>query len=175
MMDDIHTIARLCTAHGIAYEKIPNPRRAVPSLHMALTIDARCMEALDCVIHRRLLTHKEEKEWISSLNFGSGNEEMMGGMGISWLGDAYLARLRGSGAGVMSFPPTTAEHSKKENTDNANGDSIVEASPVHRLDLHLPSMLSLGSPDFAGGAATGRGGTNQATTKLPTDLLPNQQ
>ena len=85
MMDGINPIAHLCTAHGISYEKIPNPHRAMPSLHMALTIDARYMEALDYVIRRRLLTPEEEKEWISSLNFGSGNEEMMGEMGISWL------------------------------------------------------------------------------------------
>ena len=52
---------------------------------MALAIDARCMEALDHVIRRRLSTPEEEKEWISSLNFGS--EAMMGGMGISWLRD----------------------------------------------------------------------------------------
>ena len=56
-----------------------------------------------------------------------------------------------------------------ETAANANGDTILEASPVHRSDLHSPSMLSLGSPDFAGGAATGGRGTNQATTSLPTD------
>ena len=78
--------------------------------------------------------------------------------------------------GVVSFPPKALqEHSKMETAANANGDTILEASPVHHSDLHLPLMLSIGSPDFAGGAATGRGGTNQATTKLPTDLLPNQQ
>ena len=52
---------------------------------MALVINARCMEALDHVICKRLPTPEEEKEWISSLNFGS--EAMMGGMGISWLRD----------------------------------------------------------------------------------------
>ena len=73
-MEGIHPIARLCTARGIAYDEISNPHRAVHFLRMALVIDAQCMETLDHVIRRRLLTPEEEKEWISSLNFGSEDE-----------------------------------------------------------------------------------------------------
>jgi len=163
--EGIHPIARLCAARGIAYDEISNPHRAVPFLRMALAIDARCMEALDYVIRRRLLTSEEEKEWISSLNFGNAGE--LGRMGISLLRDAYLARLRGSGAG-LALPPTATE---TEDVDG-EGDILGASSPVVRSDVQSPSMLSLGSPDFAGGAGKH---TNQAATSLlPTDPFSNK-
>ncbi|KAL7428902.1 hypothetical protein ACHAXM_001478, partial [Skeletonema potamos] len=46
MMEGIHPMSRLCSARGVAYDEISNPHRAVPFLRMALTIDARCIEAL---------------------------------------------------------------------------------------------------------------------------------
>ncbi|KAL7531169.1 hypothetical protein ACHAXR_003880, partial [Thalassiosira sp. AJA248-18] len=161
-MEGIHPIARLCTARGIAYDEISNPHRAVPFLRMALQIDARCMEALDHVVRRRLLTPEEEREWISGLDFGSndgGKNNMLDGMGIGWLRDAYLARLRGGSSG-LALPPTALKEGGLE--EETAGDIIGEPSPVPRVDLQSPSMLSLGSPDFAGGAATaGRAGGNQ--------------
>ena len=152
-MEGIHPMARLCAARGIAYDSISNPHRAVPFLRMALTIDARCMEALDYVVKRRLLTPEEEREWISSLNFGDDGE--IGSMGISWLRDAYLARLRGSGGvGVMSLLPTALQEQ--------SAGKEADVSPVPRGDLQSPSVLSLGSPDFAGGAMSGKGEKQQA-------------
>ena len=62
------------------------------------TIDARCVEAWDHVVKRSLLTPEEEREWMNGLNFPSS---------ISWLRDAYLARLRG-GMGCMTLLPLTA-------------------------------------------------------------------
>ena len=147
MMEGIHPMARLCTARGIAYDAISNPHRAVPFLRMALTIDARCMEALDYAVKRRLLTPEEEQEWISTLNFG-GDEEL-NDLGISWLRDAYLARLRGH----PGLPQTTELQQEQQ------AGKETDVSPVPRGDLQSPSMLSLGSPDFAGGA----GGNNHQT------------
>mmetsp|Transcript_34018 Transcript_34018/g.71558 ORF Transcript_34018/g.71558 Transcript_34018/m.71558 type:complete len:1178 (+) Transcript_34018:23-3556(+) len=166
-VEGIHPIARLCTARGIAYDELSNPHRALPFLRMALAIDARCMEALDYAVRRRLLPPEEEKEWISSLHFGSGEE--MERMGISWLRDAYLARLRGSGAGIALPPTALQEDTQNERAANVHEDNnILGASPVPRSELQSPSMLSLGSPDFAGGAAPDRGGggTNDATAGL---------
>eukprot|EP00984_Skeletonema_dohrnii_P032182 scaffold25760_cov124-Skeletonema_dohrnii-CCMP3373.AAC.1 len=91
MMEGIHPMSRLCAARGVAYDEISNSHRAIPFLRMALTIDARCIEALDYVVKRRLLDPEEERRWVASLNFGGndiGGEEAMG---ISWLRDAYLA------------------------------------------------------------------------------------
>jgi len=160
VVEGIHPIARLCAARGMAYDSISNPHRAVPFLRMALTIDSRCMEALDYIVNRRLLTPEEERELISSLNFGS--DDSLGNLGISWLRDAYLARLRGSGGvGVVSLPPSALLQEQGDGKE-------TDVSPVPRGDLQSPSMLSLGSPDFAGGATTaGRGQGNQATVGDP--------
>ncbi|KAL3761687.1 hypothetical protein ACHAW5_004251 [Stephanodiscus triporus] len=152
VMGGIHPVARLCAARGIAYDAVSNPHRAVPFLKAAMTIDARCAEALEYAVRRRLLTPEEEREWISSLNFGEGG---MGGnlsdMGLSWLRDAYLARMRGiGGAGA---PNTSSAAAPRGRPGNESAVDIV--SPVHRSDLQSPSMLSLGSPDFAGGTVVG--------------------
>ncbi|KAL7429965.1 hypothetical protein ACHAXM_002927 [Skeletonema potamos] len=94
---------------------------------MALTIDARCIEALDYVVKRRLLDPEEERRWVASLNFGGNDNNGEETMAISWLRDAYLARLRG-GLGVTTLPPASS----------GLGDG-----------LPTPSHLLLGSPDFA--------------------------
>ena len=178
IMEGIHPIARLCTARGVAYDEIANPHRAVPFLKMACAIDARCMEALDHIVKRRLLTPQEEREWIVGLNFGSidnnggggDDNSMLGGMGISWLRDAYLARLRG-GSGGLTLPPTTVHQGiEKSDGDNDGGSNILGPSPVPRVDMLSPSMLSLGSPDFAGGA-TGREGQDQQQAIAVEDQL----
>jgi tetratricopeptide (TPR) repeat protein len=151
MMKGIHPMSRLCAARGIAYDEISNSHRAIPFLRMALTIDARCIEALDYVVKRRLLEPEEERRWVASLNFGVGvgnahnNEEEEKTICISWLRDAYLARLRG-GLGVTALTPTTSL------TLGDNHLSGFNASPVQRDGLPTPSLLSLGSPDFVTGA-----------------------
>jgi len=145
MMEGIHPMSRLCAARGVAYDEISNSHRAIPFLRMALTIDARCIEALDYVVKRRLLDPEEERRWVASLNFGGndiGGEEAMG---ISWLRDAYLARLRG-GLGVTTLPPTLG--------DGDDHPSEFDASPVQHEGMPTPSHLSLGSPDFV--SVTGR-------------------
>jgi len=148
MMEGIHPMARLCAARGVAYDEISNSHRAIPFLRMALTIDARCIEALDYVVKRRLLDPEEERRWVASLNFGGndigGGEEAMG---ISWLRDAYLARLRG-GLGVTTLPPTSSS------LGDGDHPSEFDASPVQHEGLPTPSHLSLGSPDFV--SVTGR-------------------
>ncbi|KAK1743722.1 putative cell division cycle protein 16 [Skeletonema marinoi] len=63
MMEGIHPMSRLCAARGVAYDEISNSHRAIPFLRMALTIDARCIEALDYVVKRRLLDPEEERRW----------------------------------------------------------------------------------------------------------------
>mmetsp|Transcript_24708 Transcript_24708/g.59568 ORF Transcript_24708/g.59568 Transcript_24708/m.59568 type:complete len:1161 (-) Transcript_24708:151-3633(-) len=161
VMEGIHPMARLCSARGISYDAISNPHRAVPFLRMALAIDARCMEALDYVVSRRLLTPDEEREWMSTLNFG-GEVGALEEMGISWLRDAYLARLRGGGSvGGLGLPPSATDNYLEKETGDDRNDKILGASPVPRSDLQSPSMLSLGSPDFAGGAREGGGARNQ--------------
>jgi len=158
MMEGIHPMARLCSARGIAYDELSNPHRAIPFLRMALTIDARCIEAFDHAICRRLLTPEDEKEWVTSLYWGEGGETGLQRMGISWLKDAYVARLRGgTGASVLT---SAEEHDKYAKDDKMERSSFLNASSVHRVGLQTPSMLSLGSPDFAGGASR-----MQTTTK----------
>ena len=148
-MHGIHPVARLCVARGIAYDAISNPHRAVSFLKAAMTIDARCVEALDYVVKRRLLTPEEERSWVSSLNFGGLGSDSMS---ISWLRDAYLTRLRGMG--YVSTPTGASV-----NDEVAATDSMI--SPVPRTDLLSPSMLSLSSPDFAGGAVDVDSNDNQ--------------
>ena len=150
-MGGIHPVARLCAARGIAYDAVSNPHRAVPFLRAAMTIDPRCVEALDYAVRRRLLTPEEEREWVSGLNFGDdGTGEDLSDMGISWLRDAYLARLRGIGG--VGGPNSTSAAPRGRSGDDAATDIM---SPVPRSDLQSPSMLSLSSPDFAGGAVVG--------------------
>ncbi|EJK62221.1 hypothetical protein THAOC_17175, partial [Thalassiosira oceanica] len=129
----VHPIARLCAARGVAHDEISNPHRAVPLLRAALAIDPRCVEALDHLTRRRLLTPREERELVEGLDFGEGAAG--GGTGVGWLRDSYLARLRCGGRG------------------GGEGDdeepAVPGASPVDRADVQSPSVLSLGSPDFA--------------------------
>ena len=148
MMEGIHPMSRLCAARGMAYDEISNSHRAIPFLRMALTIDARCIEALDYVVKRRLLDPEEERQWVASLSFGGGGSGGEEAMGISWLRDAYLARLRG-GLGVTTLPLTSI-------SQHGDGDhpSEFDASPVPHNGLPTPSHLSLGSPDFV--SVTGR-------------------
>ncbi|KAL7550818.1 hypothetical protein ACHAWF_014060 [Thalassiosira exigua] len=154
--EGVHPVARLCAARGIAYDEASNPHRAVPFLRTALGIDARCVEALDHAVERRLLTPEEEREWIGALEFG--REGGPGGAGSAgWLRDAYLARARGGTGGVASPSPTASRRDAGGSADGADG-GILGESPVPRSDLQSPSMLSLGSPDFAGGAVGGGGG-----------------
>ena len=157
MMEGIHPMARLCSARGVAYDELSNPHRAIPFLRMALAIDARCIEAFDYVIRRRLLTPDEEREWVASLNWGAGGEKELGLLGISWLKDAYISRLRRGMGSAASSSSREQEHSRDEKTHH---DNILDASPVHRVGLQTPSMLSLGSPDFAGGRGKKRSGSN---------------
>jgi hypothetical protein len=58
----------------------------------------QCVEALDYVVKRRLLTLEEERSWVSSGDI----------MSISWLRDAYLTRLRGMG--YVSTPTGASVH-----------------------------------------------------------------
>ncbi|KAL7467024.1 hypothetical protein ACHAXS_007292 [Conticribra weissflogii] len=149
MMEGIHPVARLCSARGIAYNELSNPHRAIPFLKMALTIDARCIEAFDHVISRRLLTPEEEREWVASLNLGEGEEMDLQCLGISWLNDAYISRLRGGpGTSILTSAQRQEKFAKDSRTEPSH---LLDASPVHRVGLQTPSMLSLGSPDFAGG------------------------
>eukprot|EP00970_Alexandrium_tamarense_P015750 scaffold5469_cov175-Alexandrium_tamarense.AAC.11 len=158
VMESIHPMSRLCAARGIAYDEISNPHRALPFLRMALTIDARCIEAFDYVVRRRLLNPEEEREWVSSLNWG-GQEGTLGAMGISWLRDAYLARVSG-GMGGNVLPPSTiqAETKAEEELNRSSidyslvGGRILDASSVHEVGLQTPALLSLASPDFVGAA-----------------------
>lgn len=126
----------------MAYDEISNPHRAIPFLRMALTIDARCIEALDYVVKRRLLDPEEERRWVASLNFGGNDNNGEETMAISWLRDAYLARLRG-GLGVTTLPPASSGLGDGDHT------SEFDASPVRHEGLPTPSHLLLGSPDFA--------------------------
>ncbi|KAL7480690.1 hypothetical protein ACHAW6_006355 [Cyclotella cf. meneghiniana] len=159
-MDGIHPLARLCTARGIAYDEISNPHRAVPFLRVALQIDARCIEALDYVIKRRLLTPYEETEWVSSLNWGDGST--LGGMGISWLRDSYLARVRGGVRGT-GLPPSAVHEAIDESLKNFYGGRILGASSVTGVGLQSPSTFSSGSPKYAG-----RADSNNVSCKLDT-------
>ena len=173
MMEGIHPMSRLCAARGVAYDEISNPHRAIPFLRMALTIDARCIEALDYVVKRRLLDPEEERRWVASLNFGGGggdgtnNNNNSNGeetMGISWLRDAYLARLRG-GLGVTTLPPSS--------TIGDDHPSEFDASPVPHEGMPTPSLLSLGSPDFVSGTgrkpSIGGGGGNDPSFSQTVD------
>lgn len=159
-MHGIHPVARLCVARGIAYDAISNPHRAVSFLKAAMTIDARCIEALDYVVKRRLLTPEEERSWVSNLNFG----RLCGdSMSISWLRDAYLTRLRGMG--YVSEPTGASD-------EVAATDSMI--SPVPRTELLSPSMFSLSSPDFAGEAVVGDNNGNQLPVEGPFVYSNNQ-
>ncbi|KAL3804331.1 hypothetical protein HJC23_011259, partial [Cyclotella cryptica] len=153
--DGIHPLARLCTARGIAYDEISNPHRALPFLRIALDIDARCIEALDYVIKKRLLTPQEEKEWVASLNWG--DRSTLGSMGISWLRDLYLVRVRG-GMGGTGSPPSTVQDSGhhehgaiNESFKSLDVGRVLGASSILGVGLQTPSTFSVGSPSHPAG------------------------
>ena len=94
--DDIHPLSRIFCAKGKLYDRLGNPGRSVSWLRRAVEIDVCCVEAMEYLIDRHLMSIDEEKTFLSSL------DASFDGCGKSiewcWLRDMYFARWNGLGS-----------------------------------------------------------------------------
>ena len=64
---EIHPLARLACMRGKIYIELSNPTRATDWLKAALNLDSFCVEALEYLFDRQLLTVKEEQKLVEGL------------------------------------------------------------------------------------------------------------
>ena len=82
--DTVHPLARLCLFRGRAYSETGHPLRAALYWKRALRLDPFCVEALDCLLSRSVVSSQQAFEVIMDLEFSADME---------WLRQLYLARV----------------------------------------------------------------------------------
>lgn len=112
----IHPIARLCLWRGKAYDETSHPTRAALFWKRALLVDARCVEALDSMLKRSVVTPQEAHDLLSRLQFDSG---------LEWLRNVYLARL--------DLPQEIQKENKEPNS--FFGGQHVDASSIQHMTM----------------------------------------
>jgi tetratricopeptide (TPR) repeat protein len=80
----IHPLSRLCLCRGRAYSETGHPLRAALFWKRALKIDPLCVEALDSLLSRSVVTSQQAYEVIMDLHFSSD---------MDWLKQLYFARV----------------------------------------------------------------------------------
>ncbi|CAM9698387.1 unnamed protein product, partial [Pylaiella littoralis] len=71
----VDVLAALCCLRGQAYANLDNRPRAAVWLRTALEIDARCVEALQCLTRWHLLSIEDQASMVSGLDYGKQDEE----------------------------------------------------------------------------------------------------
>ncbi|CBN74796.1 Putative subunit of the Anaphase Promoting Complex [Ectocarpus siliculosus] len=82
----VDVLAALCCLRGQAYAYLDNRPRAAVWLRTALEIDARCVEALQCLTRWHLLSIDEQASMVSGLEYGEEQQE-------SWLHFLFKSQI----------------------------------------------------------------------------------
>jgi tetratricopeptide (TPR) repeat protein len=127
----VHPIARLCLYRGHAYSETGHPLRAALYWKRSLKIDPLCVEALDCLLGRSVVTSTQAYEVIMDLKFPSG---------IEWLRSLYLARVD------LSPQPPESEVAA-DLTTKQHGDEETHIS-TNFLNGHDASSIEMMTPSF---------------------------
>ncbi|CAB9510388.1 cycle protein 16 homolog [Seminavis robusta] len=80
----LHPVSRLCLWRGRAYAETGHPQRAALYWKRAIQMDPKCVQALDFLLERSVVTPREAFEIIQSLTMDESME---------WLRLMYLARI----------------------------------------------------------------------------------
>ena len=152
----IHAVSRLCLWRGRAYSETGHPQRAAIYWKRAIRMDSKCVEALDMLLSRSVVTPQEAYEVIEGLSLDSEME---------WLRNLYLARIELSPQDVLDAPSlaeTNTNMSQHHNTLDPNmhmpsGTPFAMDGHSHYLDA---SSIQMATPSMM---HTPRGGDGLAT------------
>lgn len=122
----IHPVARICLWRGRGYDEMSHPPRATAFWRRALLIDAKCVEAFDCLLSRNLITPLETHQLISSMSFDPK---------MDWLRQIYLSR-------IILAPQDPEEDKRDPSTSFMNGH--VDASSIQMASPSVHEFLSDG-------------------------------
>ena len=142
---DIHPLARLCYARGKIYDITGNPSRAVGWLQMAISIDIFCVDAMEYLLDRHLMSIDEESSFLESLRSSfslnivdesttnvknSKNQSNHSKQDLSWLRDLYFARWNGNGIQSISSSRLTGSNPSLANKSQPRSLSDSLATPT---------------------------------------------
>lgn len=116
----IHPVSRLCLWRGRAYSETGHPQRAALYWKRAIRMDSKCVQALDFLLTRSVVTPQEAHDVIESLNIEPQME---------WLRDLYLARIE--------LSPQDVQFSREKGSDMTS-DSMQMDLNVSMQMQHMP-------------------------------------
>lgn len=124
----IHPVSRLCLWRGRAYSETGHPQRASIYWQRALRLDPKCVQALDLLLARSVITPQEAYGIIENLNIESQ---------LKWLRDLYLARIELS-------PQDVPEKGGVENNADSSYQTAEADSSAHMNMQHMPAETPFG-------------------------------
>ncbi len=157
--NEISTTALLCLMRGKAYEALENRERAVRWYKAAINADTRCVEALDRLVEKNMVSHEEQRQIVESLGQRAG---------FAWLKPMYklkmqrneettravesvaeeLAKSRGLGNNLDVLTACARQHYWKNRFRDAHKvtQRVVDADPYHHavLPIHVCCLVELG-------------------------------
>ena len=157
--NEISTTALLCLMRGKAYEALENRERAVRWYKAAINADTRCVEALDRLVEKNMVSHEEQRQIVESLGQRAG---------FAWLKPMYklkmqrneettravesvaeeLAKSRGLGNNLDVLTACARQHYWKNRFRDAHKvtQRVVDADLHHHavLPIHVCCLVELG-------------------------------
>ncbi|KAF9217676.1 anaphase promoting complex subunit cdc16 [Podila verticillata] len=88
--DGVSLEASMCYLRGMVFKNLNNIERAKECFQEALKIDVKCYDALDCLISNNMLTVKEERDLIDSIQFNKQLHEH----DVSFIKMLYESKLK---------------------------------------------------------------------------------
>jgi len=125
----IHAVSRLCLWRGRAYSETGHPQRAAIYWKRAIRMDSKCVQALDLLLARSVVTSQEAYDIIGSLNL---EEEM------AWLRHLYLARIELS---PQDIPEEPVHETTNANNAAHNTNSMHRDIPLHHMPSETPFVM----------------------------------
>ncbi|CAB9496340.1 cycle protein 16 homolog [Seminavis robusta] len=113
----LHPVSRLCLWRGRAYAETGHPQRAALYWKRAIQMDPKCVQALDFLLERSVVTPREAFQIIQSLTMDESME---------WLRLMYLARI---------------DLSPQDETGGTTAEAVAQQQSI---DVHNASSLSRG-------------------------------
>ena len=130
----IHPLSRICLWRGRAYSETGHPQRAALYWKRAIRMDSKCVEALDMLLSRSVVTPQEAYDVIEGLSLDSGME---------WLRNLYLSRIELSPQDVVGGDSSSLTGASETNTPSG----LVHDN--HRPTLDPNAMNMPASTPFA--------------------------
>jgi anaphase-promoting complex subunit 6 len=147
----MHVIARICLWRAKCYDATSHPPRAKTFWKRALLIDCQCVEALDSLLDRHLVSPQEAADLVLSLPIPSSME---------WLKQLYLARL----PVLVDLYDNNQTSTKEQEHENQPPPSFLNASSIQMS----PSSSLLAGDNAVTTPASSKQEIHHALSKLST-------